>query len=160
MQPELPLSLGIETLSIWSFRNVKYVKVLHSICQEIWKTQQWPQDWKRSVFIPIPKKGNAKQCSNYHIQWIWFPLKQTGNSKSLSSLASEQNVEWSGVLWPSLKCCNGPDSDSCLHKTNSYLSNPSQLRRGLHHRAAFGQLCWLWWWESGNPSKEKTFREF
>ena len=43
------------------------VKVLHSICQRIWKTQQWPQDWKRSVFIPIPKKGNAKECSNCHI---------------------------------------------------------------------------------------------
>ena len=41
------------------------VKVLHSICQQIWKTQQWPQNWKRSVFIPIPKKGNAKECSNY-----------------------------------------------------------------------------------------------
>ena len=43
------------------------VKVLWLICQQIWKTQQWPQDWKRSVFIPIPKKGNAKECSNYHI---------------------------------------------------------------------------------------------
>ena len=42
------------------------VKVLHSICQQIWKTQQWPQDWNRSVFIPAPKKGNAKICSNYH----------------------------------------------------------------------------------------------
>ena len=41
------------------------VKVLHSICQKIWKTQQWSQDWKRSVFIPIPKKGNAKECSKY-----------------------------------------------------------------------------------------------
>ena len=41
------------------------VKVLHSKCQQIWKTQQWPEDWKRSVFIPIPKKGNAKECSNY-----------------------------------------------------------------------------------------------
>ena len=41
------------------------LKVLHSICQQIWKTQQWPQDWKRSVFIPFPKKGNAKECSNY-----------------------------------------------------------------------------------------------
>ena len=41
------------------------VKVLHSICQQIWKTQQWPQDWKRSVFIPIPKKGNVKECLNY-----------------------------------------------------------------------------------------------
>ena len=42
------------------------VIVLHSICQQIWKTQQLPQDWRRSVFIPIPKKGNAKECSNYH----------------------------------------------------------------------------------------------
>ena len=42
------------------------VKVLHSTCQQIWKTQQWAQDWKRSVFIPVPKKGNAKECSNYH----------------------------------------------------------------------------------------------
>ena len=41
------------------------VKVLHSVCEQIWKSQQWPQDWKRSVFIPIPKKGNAKECSNY-----------------------------------------------------------------------------------------------
>ena len=40
--------------------------MLHSICQQIWKTHQWPQDWKRSVFIPISKKGNAKECSNYH----------------------------------------------------------------------------------------------
>ena len=42
------------------------VKVLHSVCQQIWKTQQWPQDWKRSIFIPIPKKGYAKEYSNYH----------------------------------------------------------------------------------------------
>ena len=42
------------------------VKVLHSICQQVWKTQHWPQDWKKSVFIPIPEKGNAKECSNYH----------------------------------------------------------------------------------------------
>ena len=42
------------------------MEVLHSICQQIWKTQQWPQDWKRTVFIPMPKKGNAKECSNYH----------------------------------------------------------------------------------------------
>ena len=42
------------------------LKVLHSMCQQIWKTQQWPQDWKGSVLIPIPKKGNAKECSNYH----------------------------------------------------------------------------------------------
>ena len=51
-----------------NINNLRYadVKVLHSICQQIWKTQQWPQDWKRSVFIPIPKTDNAKECSNYH----------------------------------------------------------------------------------------------
>ena len=43
------------------------VKVQYSICQQIWKTQQWPQDWKRSVFIPIPKRGSAKECPKYHI---------------------------------------------------------------------------------------------
>ena len=52
------------------------VKVLHSIRQQIWKTQQWPQDWKMSVFIPIPKKGNAKECSNYHtIELISHAIK-------------------------------------------------------------------------------------
>ena len=50
---------------LFQILNDDAVKVLHSICQQIWKTQQWPQDWKRSVFIPIPKKGNAKECSNY-----------------------------------------------------------------------------------------------
>ena len=47
------------------------LKVLHSICQQIWKTQQWPQDWKRSVFIPIPNKGNSKECSNYHLNILY-----------------------------------------------------------------------------------------
>ena len=45
--------------------QLSYLKVLHSICQQIWKTHQWPQDWKRSIFIPIPKKGSAKECLNY-----------------------------------------------------------------------------------------------
>ena len=49
------------------------VKVLHSICQQIWKTQQWPQDWKRSVLIPIPKKGNTKDCSKYHTTVLISP---------------------------------------------------------------------------------------
>ena len=61
------------------------MKVLHSGCQQIWKTQQWPQDWKRSVFIPIPKKGNAKECSNYrtialilHASKVKLKILQTG----------------------------------------------------------------------------------
>ena len=58
---------GGDGIPVELFQIVKddAVKVLHSICQQFWKTQQWPQDWKRSVFIPIPKKGNDKDCSNY-----------------------------------------------------------------------------------------------
>ena len=59
---------GGDGIPVELFQTLKHdaVKVLHSICQKIWKTQQWPQNWKRSVFIPIPKKANAKECSNYH----------------------------------------------------------------------------------------------
>ena len=58
---------GGDGIPVELFQMLKYdtVKVLHSICQQIWKTQQWPQDWKRSAFIPTPKKGNAKECTNY-----------------------------------------------------------------------------------------------
>ena len=66
---------GGDGISIELFQILKddAVKVLHSICQQIWKTQQWLQDWKKSVFIPIPKKGNAKECSNYwHIEVSTF----------------------------------------------------------------------------------------
>ena len=58
---------GGDGIPVELFQILKYdaFKLLHSECQQIWKTQQWPQDWKRSVFIPIPKKGNAKECSSY-----------------------------------------------------------------------------------------------
>ena len=61
------------------------VKVLHSICQQIWKTQQWPQDWKRSVFIPIPKKGNAKECLNYRTIAL---ISHASNAPNFPSQAS------------------------------------------------------------------------
>ena len=59
---------GVDGISVELFQILRddAMKVLQSICQQMWKTQQWPQDWKRSVFIPIPKKGNVKECSNYH----------------------------------------------------------------------------------------------
>ena len=59
---------GCDRMPVELFQILKFdaVRVLHSMCQQIWKTQQWPQDWKRSVFIPIPKKGNTKECSNNH----------------------------------------------------------------------------------------------
>ena len=76
LECEVKLALGSITMNKASggdkipaelLQMIKYdvVKVLHSICQQTWKTQQWPLDWKRSVFIPIPKKGNTKECSNY-----------------------------------------------------------------------------------------------
>ena len=54
------------TVELFQILTDDAVKVLHSVCQQIWKTQQWPQDCNRSVFIPVPKNGNAKECSNYH----------------------------------------------------------------------------------------------
>ena len=67
------------------------MKVLHSMCQQSWKTQQWPQDWKRSVFIPIPKKGNAKECSNYrtialisHVSKVMLKMLQAGPQQYLN----------------------------------------------------------------------------
>ena len=65
------------------------VKVLHSICQQIWKTPQWPQDWKRSVFIPTPKKGNAKECSNYRIIALISHTSNVQNSPSQASTVLE-----------------------------------------------------------------------
>ena len=58
---------GADGIPVELFQSLKYdaVKVLHSLCQHIWKTQQWPQNWKMSIFIPIPKQDNAKECSNY-----------------------------------------------------------------------------------------------
>ena len=76
---------GVDGIPVELFQILKdgAVKVLHSICQQIWKTQQWPQDWKRSVFIPIPKKGNAQNCSSYctialvsHSSKIMFKILQ------------------------------------------------------------------------------------
>ena len=71
------------------------VKVLHSICQQIWKIQQWLQDWKRSVFIPIPKKGNAKECSNYraiatHFSILTWRIPATGEPGGLPSMGSHR----------------------------------------------------------------------
>jgi len=70
------------------------VKVLHSIHQQIWKTQQWPQDWKRSVFTPIPKKGNAKECSNYCTIALISHASNAQNSPSQASAICELWTSW------------------------------------------------------------------
>ena len=75
------------------------VKVLHSICQQIWKTQQWPKNWERSVFIPIPKKGNAKECSNYckialisHASKVMLKILQAGLQRYVNHELSDVQV--------------------------------------------------------------------
>ena len=80
------------------------VKMLYSICQQIWKTQQWPQDWKRSVFIPIPKKGNAKECSNQrmtvlisHASMVMLKTLQTQLQLEHLEVHSSRTIEvWLG----------------------------------------------------------------
>ena len=93
------------------------VKVLHSICQQIWKTQQWPQGWKRSVFIPIPKEGSAKEWSNYHII-------------ALISLSSKVMVK---ILWARLQQYMNqkiPDVQAVLRKT-------------IGTRDQITNICWI-----------------
>ena len=79
---------GDDGIPVEWFQTLKddAVKMLHSICQQIWKIQQWPQDWKRSVFIPVPKKGSAKECSNYctialilHASKVMLKILQANN---------------------------------------------------------------------------------
>ena len=80
------------------------VKVLHSVCQQIWKTQQWPQDWKRSVFMPTPKKGNAKECSNYcttallpHASKVMLKILQARLQQYVNHELPDVQAELSGV---------------------------------------------------------------
>ena len=109
---------GCDGIPVELFQILKdnAVKVLHSTCQQIWKTQQWPQDWKRSVFIPIPKKGNPKECSSYRTtvlishaskimlkilqaklqQYVNYELSdvQTGFRKDLGTRDQITNIRW------------------------------------------------------------------
>ena len=82
---------GIPT-ELLKIQKYDAVKVLHSISQQIWKTQQWPQNWKRSVFIPIPKKGNAKECSNY---WTAAHISHTSNNMlKILQARLQQYLNW------------------------------------------------------------------
>ena len=91
---------GDEGIPVELFQILKddAVKVLHSICQQIWKTQQWPQDWKRSVFIPIPMKGSAKECSNYHTIALISHTSKVMLKILQARLQQYMNIELPGVL--------------------------------------------------------------
>ena len=93
------------------------VKVLHLICQQIWKTQQWPQDWKRSVFIPIPKEGNAKECSTYC-------------TIALTSHASQAMLKILQVRLQHCMNCELPDVQA-------------RFRKGRGTRDQIANICWI-----------------
>ena len=103
-------AIGGDEIPVEPFQILKddAVKVLHSIRQQIWKTQQWPQDCKRSVFIPIPKKGNAKECSKYH-------------TTVLISHASKVSVQ------------NPPSQDSTVHEPRWILKSLRNQRSNCQH---------------------------
>ena len=110
---------GGDGIPVELFRILKHdaVKVLQSMCQQIWKTQQWPRDWKRSVFIPVPKKGNAKECSNYH-------------TIALISHASKVMLK---ILWARLQqymYCELPDIQA-------------GFRKGRGTRDQIANMCWI-----------------
>ena len=93
------------------------VKVLHSIFQQIWKTQQWPQDWNKSVFIQIPQKGNAKECSNYH-------------TIALISHSSKIMLKILQARLQSCMNCELPDDQA-------------EFRKGSETRDLIGKICWI-----------------
>ena len=93
------------------------VKVLHSICQQIWKTHQWPQDWKRSFFIPIPKKGNAKECSNYHTSALI-----SHNSKVMLKIIQVRLKQYVNRELPDLQ---------------------ARFRKGRETRGQIAKICWI-----------------
>ena len=110
---------GCDGIPVELFQILKddAVKVLYSICQQIWKTQQWPQDWKRSVFIPIPKKGNAKECSNY----CTIALISQASKVMLKILQARLQQYMNGEL---------PDVQA-------------GLRKGRRTRDQIANMCWI-----------------
>ena len=125
---------GCDGIPVELFQILKddAVKVLHSICQQIWKTQQWAEDWKRSVFIPIPKKGNAKQYSNYHTTAHF--LSQAEKGFCLNPL-------------PHLTCqqSNAQNSPSKLQQYMNHELPDVQagFRKGRGTRDQIANVCWV-----------------
>ena len=130
------------------------VKVLHSICQQIWKTQPWPQDWKRSVFIPIPKKGNAKECSNYcTIALISHTSKSNAqNSPSQASIVYEPWTSWCSS-WISKRQRN--QRSNCQH----LLEYQKSKRIPEKHLLLLYWLCQSLWLCASQQTMENSSRD-
>ena len=132
---------GGDGIPVKLFQNLKYdaVKVLHSICHQIRKTQQWPQDWKRSVFIPIPKKGKAKECSNYHtialishaskvmLKILQARLQQYVNHELLDVQAGLEKAEEPEIKLPTSAGSSKKQESSRKTSTSALLTMPKPL---------------------------------
>ena len=108
--------------------NNDAIKGLHSICQQIWKTQQWPQDWKRSVFIPIPKKGSAKECSNYHTialishaRKVMLKILQAGLQKYVNRELPDIQADLEKVEEPKIKLATSIGSEKKQENSRKHL---------------------------------------
>ena len=122
---------GSDRIPVELFQILKgdTVKVLHSNCQQIWKTQQWPQDWKRPVFFPVPKKGNAKECSNYctialisHASRAVFKILQARLQQYLNHQLPDVQAEFKKAEEPKIKwptSTGSPEKQESSRKTST-----------------------------------------
>ena len=152
---QAPLSMGFSRKEYWSgvplpsthfsgsdripvelFQILKddAVKVLHSICQKIWKTQQWPQDWKRSVFIPIPKKGNPKECSNYctialisHASKVMLKILQARLQQYVNRELPDVQVSFRKAEEPEIKLSTSTGSSKKQKSSRKTFPSPGDL---------------------------------
>ena len=126
-------AIGGHGIPVELFQNLKddAVKVLHSICQQIWKTQQWPQCWKKSVFIPIPKNGNAKESSNYHT----IALVSRASKVMLKSL----HVRLQQCMTVNF---NSPCQASTVHDCE-FPDIEAGFRKGRGMRDQIANICWI-----------------
>ena len=128
------------------------VKVLHSVCQQIWKTQQWPQDWKRSVFIPIPKKGNAKECSTAATAakslqlcpTLCNPIDGSPPGSSVHGICQARVLDWGAIAFSILVC----EMSAIVWQFEHSLALPflgirmkTDLFQSCGHCCIF-QICW------------------
>ena len=127
------------------------VKMLHSICQQIWKTQQWPQDWKRSVFIPIRNKGNAKKCSidsSQHASKVMIKILQAKHPRSVNLYLLDSQVD--------LVVKNSPANPGDIRDVELIPVSGRSLGRGHDNRLQYSCLRIPWTEEPGGIAKSQT----
>ena len=134
------------TVELFQILKDDAVKVLHSICQHIWKTPQWPQYWKRSVFIPIPKKGNAKECSNYctialisHTSKVMLKiLPKKGNAKECSNYCTIALISHTSKVMLKILQARLQQYVNC-----EFPDVPAGFRKGRGTRDQIANICWI-----------------